>query len=376
MGDAPRKTAEDWRRERAEEAREISDMLTDRIEELAPILLPEGVKAGREWRAGSKGSKSIILASGGRHRRGTYTDWEQGGKGQSPLFAVAELICNGSMRDAVAWSRSFLGIEKMHGDELELARKRSEERRAAEEKRAAEAAHKRARTARGIWHNAAPLEGSPAAAYLEGSRGIELARLGTFPGALRYRPDVYCKARQGHYPAMVSSLWRLGEPKMIAVHRTFLDVHEDGRVTKAAGVDPVRSILGSWPGAVIPLTRGEAGTRWKDIEEGELVCLGEGIEEGLSVAMVKPAWRCAAVGFVGNFGQVLLPVWCHVVLAINNDAEGSPAHVAIFGGETPGGRRVPGAIAELEDKGHVVKVARPPSEFADWNDFLRGIRRE
>lgn len=350
----------------------ITDMLSDRIADLAPILLPEGHKMGNNWRAGAKGSKSIVLTGRGR---GTYTDFEQSPKGMSPLFAVKELICNGAMREAVEWSRAWLGIVKPSGNELELARRRSADRRAADEKKAAEDGAKRARQARGIWHNALPIAGTPAEDYLRGARGIALERLEKMPGALRYRPDVWCKAREGYFPAMVSGLWRQGAPEMVACHRTFLDLEAAGGVDKAR-IDPPRSILGSWPGAVIPLTRGETGKRWRDIEEGELVCLGEGIEEGLSVAMVKPGWRVGAVGFVGNFGRVELPVWCHVVLAINNDAEGSPAHVAIFGGETPGGTPVQGAIAELEARGHVVNVARPPAEFADWNDFLRGKRRE
>jgi len=251
-------------------------------------------------------------------------------------------------------------------------RKRAEERRRQSEKQAAEDVDKKARQARAIWHVGVELKGTPAAEYLSGARGIDLEALATMPGAIRYHEKVWCKARRGEYPAMVSGLWKIGQPKMQAVHRTFIAPRDGG--WGKADVDPVRSILGSWPGAIIPISRGETGSRWVDLEEGEVVALGEGIEEALSVASVKPEWRCAAVGFVGGFAQVELPVWCHVMLCINNDKPGSPAHKAIFGDESR--PELVGAVEALERKGHVVRVCRPPDGFKDWNDFLRGVRDE
>ena len=371
MSGAPR-TPEEWKRARAEEARLLSDMLRERITALAAVLLPEGRRDGADWRAGARGSKSIRLTG---PDRGVYRDFEAGTKGMDPLGTVAALLCNGSLREAVAWSKAYLGYEGLSDNAVARAKAKAEERAAADRAQAKQHDAKRARQARGLWHNAAPLAGSPAETYLRVARGIDIGRLPKPPGALRYSPATWCKTRQGEYPAMVSGLWRQGAAQMVACHRTYLAGHADGRVTKA-DVEPVRSILGSWPGAVIPLTRGETGRRWRDIEEGELVALGEGIEEGLSVALVKPEWRVGAVGFVGNFGRVILPCWCHVVLCVNNDPPGSPADVAVHGGRLASGRQVPGAVAELEAAGHVVRVAQPPAAFKDWNDFLRGVKRE
>lgn len=351
---------EDARRARSEEASLISAMLKDRVDDLAAVLLPEGRREGANWRAGAKGSKSIVLSGA---NRGVYRDFEQSSAGMDMLQAIAEILCNGSLREAVAWAKSYLGMSQMDAGAIELARKRADERAAKDRKATAEKDLKRRAQAGGIWHSAAPLAGTMAEVYLREQRGIHLDRLATVPGALRFSSKVWCKDRRGEYPAMVSSLWRQGDPKLVAVHRTYLDATPGGSVDKADIPTP-RSILGSWPGAVIPIQRGETGKRWKDIEEGELVALGEGIEEGLSVALVKPAWRVAAVGFVGNFGPVELPVWCHIVICANNDPPGSEATVA-----------VQRATAELETRDHLVRVARPPEQFKDWNDFLRGVQR-
>ncbi len=351
---------EDIRRARSEEASLISSMLSDRVDDLAALLLPEGRREGANWRAGSKGSKSIILTG---PNRGVYRDFEQSDGGMDMLKAVAELLCNGSLRDAVAWSRSYLGMSGMDAGALALAERRAKERAAQDRKDAVAKDLKRREQAGGIWHSAGPLAGSLADTYLRTARGIDIRKLNKPPSALRYSSDVWCKDRRGKYPAMVSSLWRQGDPKMVAVHRTYLAPTPDGGADKAEVSTP-RSILGSWPGAIIPIQRGETGKRWKDIEEGELVAFGEGVEEGLSVALVKPDWRVGAVGFVGNFAQVVLPVWCHVVICANNDPAGSEAAVAIDK-----------AVPALEERGHLVRVARPPEQFKDWNDFLRGVKR-
>lgn len=355
-------------RRQREEVATISAMLQERVEDLAPILLPEGSRHGHDWRAGRGGKLSIRLTG---PNRGVFRDFREA-KGTDMLGAIQHLLCGGRFRDALAWSRSYLGLQGEDEGALRLARKRAEERRRQSERQAAEDQDKKARQARAIWHTGVELKGTPAADYLQGARGIDLAALDRMPGAIRFHDKVWCKARKGEYPAMVSGLWRLGVPKMQAVHRTFISKGDHG--WQKADVDPVRSILGSWPGALVPVTRGETGKRWTQIEEGEVVALGEGIEEALSIASVKPEWRCAAVGFVGNFAKVVLPVWCHVMLCINNDPEGSPASKAIFG--DPDRPDVPGAVAALEKMGHVVRVCRPPEGFKDWNDFLRGIRNE
>lgn len=363
-----RETREEREARQREELRGISAMLQDRVSDLAPILLPEGrlENRGREWRAGARGGRSIVLHG---PTRGVYRDFELGEKGCDMLGAIAALLCNGSMRDAIAWARSYLGLTDTDAEAYALARKRAEERRKVDEEERAKLDAKRQRQARGLWHAAEPLAGGPADQYLRG-RGIDIRRLARPPSALRFNPQTWCQDRGGKYPAMVSALFRLGEPQLVATHRTYIAPHADG-YGKAA-IDKPRSILGSWPGAVIPIQRGETGKRWIDIQEGEEVAFGEGIEEGLSIALVRPKWRVGAVGFVGNFAQIKLPCWCHVMLCINNDPPGSQADRAIFGDPE---KNLPGAVRVLEEAGHVVRVLRPPAEFKDWNDLLTGKRR-
>lgn len=351
------------RRMAAEQLKEITALLQDRVEDLAPILLPEGRREGSDWRAGSRGGRSIALRG---VYRGVYRDFESGEKGCDMLQAVADILCSGSLRDAIAWSRSYLGLADMNAEALELARRKASERQARAAKDRSARDRKRQKQAAGIWHGGAPIAGTPADEYLQG-RGIDLRRLARPPSALRYNPETWCKDRRGKFPAMVSALFRFDAPELVATHRTFLEIDAAGVVK--APIDTPRSILGSWPGAVIPIQRGETGRRWKDIEEGEILALGEGVEEGLSVALVQPEWRVGAVGFVGNFGQIKLPSWCHIMLCINNDPPGSEAHRAIFGDPDKGRA---GAAAALEAAGHVVRVLRPPAAFKDWNDVLTG----
>lgn len=366
--DRREETPEERDRRRKEEVRALAALLQERVSDLAPILLPEGrlEQRGREWRAGSRGGRSIMLAG---PTRGVYRDFEAGDKGCDMLAAVAKILCNGSMRDAIAWARSYLGVQDTDGEAYRLALRRAEERRKVDEAKQAELDAKRRRQAGGLWHSAEPLAGGPADQYLMG-RGIDIRRLARPPSALRFNPKTWCQDRRAEHPAMVASLWKIGDPKLVATHRTYLAPRGDGW-TKA-DVEKPRSILGSWPGAVIPIQRGETGKRWVDIAEGEEVAFGEGIEEGLSIALVRPKWRVGAVGFVGNFAQIVLPVWCHVMLCINNDPPGSQADKAIFGDPAEGKR---GAVELLEEAGHVVRVLRPPPEFKDWNDLLTGKKR-
>lgn len=358
---------DELKRIREEELRTITAMLQDRVESLAPVLLPDGRRDGIDWREGRRGSRSIRLSG---TYRGVFRDFESGEKGCDMLQAIADLLCNGNLRDAIAWARSWLGLSDMSEDTIALAKKRAEERRASAEADRKKHNAKRIRQARGLWFSAAPIVGTPAAAWLM-ARGIDIAELAAPPAALRYNPETWCSERKRPAPAMVSALFRSGEAQLVATHRTYIEELEPGRWGKAP-VQKVRSILGSWPGAVIPLQRGKTGRRWVDMDEGETVAFGEGIEEGLSIALVRPEWRVGAVGFVGNFGQIKLPKWAHVILCINNDPPGSEAERAVFGDPE---KNRPGAVRELEGAGHVVRVVRPPAGFKDWNDLLNGKRQ-
>ena len=364
------RTWDEAHRRRREELEAIKAALTDRIEDLAPILLPDGARVGHEWRDGRRGSKSIKLRG---PAKGTYRDFEAGTRPTGPLDAIAELVCAGSIREAISWSRSFLGMEDVAAEAIARAARRAEERRQRSAADAERERERRAGLARQLWHGAAPIAGTPAESYLR-DRGIDLSELRRIPGVLRYTERAWCAERQAEHPAMLASLWRTGWPQPVATHRTYLE-HRDVGWRKARIASP-RSTLGSWPGAIIPIQRGDGDRRWRDLEEGELVAFGEGIEEALSIALIKPEWRVAAVGYVANFAQIVLPCWCHVMLCTNNDPDDSEAAAAIYGGQLTDGSHRIGAVEALEAKGHVVRVARPDARFKDWNDELTGKELE
>ena len=341
-------------------------MLRDRIEDLARMIYPDGHRFGREWRVGRKGSVSVVLTGS---RAGLWSDFEAGLHGDA-MEMVAHGLFGGDKRAAFAWARDWLGVDTLTPEEHERAKKKIEaNRRRARDRERAER-RRREKVAGGMWFGAQPsIVGTPAERYLAG-RAIAVGEFPKYPGALRWQPRAWCKARQargedGKYPAMFSALWRPGESRPAAVHRTFLDIRADGSVGKAP-IEAPRTVYGPWDGALLPVQRGlredgRVAPPLRDMEEGEVVAFGEGLEEGLSIALVKPEWRVFAVAFVGNFQHIRLPRWAHIMLCGNNDPAQSQAAKALE------------AAADILDQaGHAVRILRPPRHYKDWNDYLMG----
>lgn len=148
---------------------------------------------------------------------------------------------------------------------------------------------------------------------------------------------------------------------MIAVHRTWLQQHDDGRVTKAPLMDAKRS-WGTYKGGFISLSRGASGKRLADVTDPETVAISEGIEDGLTVSLVAPELRVLCAVSLSNMLNIDLPEACtEVLIAGQNDAAGSPAHETLH--------RV---IQRFRAQGRTVRVALPPAGTKDLNDLLRG----
>ena len=187
-----------------------------------------------------------------------------------------------------------------------------------------------------IWHEAEPLGGSPAKAYLE-SRGILAAS-----SALRFHPRTPLgpKGRTRFLPAMIAAVSLDEGP--IAIHRTFLSTEAS---TKATFDKPKRA-LGSL---------GEAAVRLFAPVSGKLG-LAEGIESALSAYALTgiPVWAT-----LGNerFGLVSIPESVtELHLFVDHDA----------GGELAASRGL-GAYAQ---EGRTIQVRKPHPSDTDWNDEL------
>ena len=337
-----------------EDAGEIARMLGARAEQLVRELLPAGRREGAEWKCGSlagERGRSLSVCIRGR-KAGVWADFASGVAGDA-LDLVAEVLFQGRKTEALHWARRWLGLPSDGAPipEQRRAPPPSPEADAAAAKRTACAVAR-------IWAESRPeLRGTPAAGYLAG-RGIDLARLGRQPRALRFHPALPCVERGAPLPAMLGAICG-SDGQMIGLHRTWLELVEGqwrkGRLTAS------KKVLGNIRGGTIRLWRGASGLPLAQAAPGSEVVIAEGIETGLSIALSCPERRVLAAVSVGNLAAIELPPQIEgVVIAAENDGFNTPVMTAL--------QR---AIDRWMAEGRKVRVARSPVG-SDMNDLLRG----
>lgn len=266
--------------------------------------------------------------------------------------------------DAVGWimQRDHVGfreaVERLGGHADRTPSPGAQNDATAEEARAARDLKQRRDVALRLFLAAQPsLAGTPAESYLL-ARGINLARLGRQPRALRFHVGLMHPCGQ-IFPALIAAVTG-ADGAVSAVHRTFL-ARDGDRWGKAPVADPKLS-LGVVTGGHIPLSRGASGRTLRDALPDERVVIGEGIETCLSIVMAVPELRVISAVSIGNMGSVVLPPQIRrVVLAADNDVKPDPR------------RRLARAILSHAEAGRRVDVARAPVG-KDFNDTLRGFR--
>ena len=370
--------------------------LAGRIASLCAELFPGGSVEGNEYRIGgvdgSPGRSMAIHLAG--DRAGIWQDFATADHKGDALDLVAKALFSGDKSRAVAWSRAWLGYEGGVKPEVVAA---ARSRLVKAKKDEAERIERVRRAALRLYLEAQPaIAGTPADLYLRG-RGLALERLGRQPGALRFHPA--CRyfekvpgsdrpVPRGTLPAMIASIVN-ARGDAIAVHRTYLQVGPDGCATKAA-IDEPKKTLGRFLGGWIPLWKGtlpngREGKRfgeltdkdaaaWVDPSTGEIhdehannsVFVSEGIEDGLTVAIVEPRRRVIAGITVGNLVNLQLPPAMRFVTILRQaDAPGSKAALA-----------VERALDRWLGEGREVFEVPPPEGFKDINDRLRGQHME
>jgi hypothetical protein len=142
------------------------------------------------------------------------------------------------------------------------------------------------------WSDAQRLRrGDPVDRYLE-YRGIDLARLGRAPSALRYHHALWNSQSKRYWPAMVAAITS-PNGDLAAIHCTWLAAAATA-VTKAPIADHhgpfggAKRTLGHYRGGGIRLWRGASGEAWGAMPKGETVMIGEGIEDTLSGVLNHP----------------------------------------------------------------------------------------
>ncbi|WP_428484908.1 DUF7146 domain-containing protein [Rhodopila sp.] len=329
-------------------------MLAARAPELVGRLLPDGRREGHEWvHASLNGTsrRSLSVHLTGR-KAGVWSDFASGDAGDA-LDLVAAVVCAGKLRDAIAWARAWLGLADGPAP--------SEQRRppppAPDPAEAARAeAATRGAAIKLFLAGAETLAGTPVAAYLAG-RGIDLAELTRQPRSLRYHPALWNRESHRHWPAMLAGITDAAGD-MVAVHRTWLALAEDGRWRKAPLQDPKMS-LGRLAGGAVRLWRGASGKPLARAPHDETVAIGEGIETALSVVMACPELRVLYAVSLANMANVVLPPAVHTVILLKDEDGANVATTRAFAR----------AIDAFQTQGRSVRVARPPVG-KDFNDAL------
>ena len=344
------------------DAAEIKLLLQAGIAGLVLKLAPEGHRSGRYWiaknptRNDRKPGSFWIAMSGGAI--GCWRDEATGEKGD--VFGlIAYLTGAKDFKEALAWAKGYLGLERMTADDKRAAVRKIEKDQAATERQVKEKLAADRRRAFALWLDAKPLAGTLGESYLL-SRGIRLSALAKPPGAVKFMAAMRHVESQESWPGLVTLMDDPHGNNSCAIHRTWLARDGSGK----APVDPARKIWPAYKGLVIKLARGASGYRVNEaIERGvkDTLILCEGVEDGLSLAMAVPEARVWAAGSLGNLGEIVLPECIgEVIVAADNDW-GKPQAERLFNR----------GVQALVRQGRPVRIARSPIG-KDANDALRG----
>lgn len=291
---------------------EIKAALNARPVELAHALGLYGRQSGQNyWVKDPRRPDGGNLSSFAIHtRRGIWKDWSQN-EGGDLIRLVAVYACGGDDKRAVKWCLDWLGWTRNKPDTRQMAKLQEQARQADAE--AIETDRRRRKAAKAMWLNGAPLDGmDPASLYLR-ARGVDLNRFKDGPPrALRFVKECEAWPEQQKMPAMVACI-ASEHVGIMAAHRTYLSCENGIWVKAFAGQQrdgkkvPAKRVLGNYAGGTIRLTRGPSGKPLASAPAGEWIALGEGIENVLTVAQVRPDLRCLAAVGLSNLGNVELP---------------------------------------------------------------------
>jgi hypothetical protein len=343
----------------------IRRKLIDNVDGLVAQLLPRAVRTETEWLVGSvmgeAGSSLSICRYG--PKKGVWADFAGDLKGDL-IDLIAAVKFMGDVGEAIGWARRWLNLGTMSPAELLQQEQRAAQAQAQADQQQQDDIAKKKRRAKAMWLSGEPYAGSPAERYMLG-RAMDLTKLPRMPSGLRYHPKVWNREAGGvELPAMLAPVNDAVTGEQLAVHRTWLKLHADGRVTKASLRDP-KMTYGPRKGGLIALTRGASGKPLKQMPEGEWLAVSEGIENGYSVAIARPEKRIAAAIALDNLAELRLPPQCGGLFVLaDNDVKDVPR--AAF----------ERAMNRLAERRIAFQIVRPPAGFKDFNDWLVALARQ
>jgi len=343
----------------------IKEKLARQIDSLVPQLLPNAVKSGNEWTAGSggfaPGTSFSIRASG--NKIGIWADFKAGKRGDI-IDLIAYAQTGGDKGKAIAWARRYLNLDSMDPAERRQAEDRAAASRAKKQADEAKALLERQRMAFGHFMRAVPIKGTPAELYLNG-RHIDFGVLGRYPASARFHPAMLCPETNVKRRCLLLSVNDTGS-MMVTVHRVFLFQHPAGRWTKAdvksgGPMQKAKRAYSSYGGAWIPVWRGASNRSMSAIDPTEWIAICEGYEDALTIAMVMRHLRVLAAISLTNFATLRLPPCAGIYLCADNDQSETARE------------QFDSAVAALEARGFLVRVVRPPQQFKDFNEWAAAL---
>jgi hypothetical protein len=359
---------------------EIKDMLLGQVENVvyhyAPAVQESYQDKGKYFTLNpgrpdrSVGSFVVTLTGS---KAGKWNDFATGQHGDILDLIALNLGCN--LSDAVREARAYLGLQSASPEDLrrrEDAARRAKAQRQEAMRREAEDRERYRRAAHALWLSGREsLRGTPVEFYLRDRRGIDLARIGRQPRALRYLEACRYKHMdrktgeiiEGEFPAMVAIV-NDAKGNAVACHRTWLAIGPDGRWDKAPVPKP-KKVLAEYAGAWINIwtgigPQGGKGVPLTQAPEGTVLHITEGIEDALSAVILMPEARVIAGISLSNLGELKLPPAVAEIVLIADQDEGAEARAAL--------QR---AIAAHRAAGRRVRLWQNQSGGKDLNDALR-----
>lgn len=338
----------------------IKARANDLVREIASELLPNGREDGGYWRTGSiadEAGQSLAVTLTGPDK-GMWCDYAASGPegGGNLIQLAAHAAFRGDVGQAIAWLKSKLGLDDLDPGRLRKLQAEAREHAAEADQDAAARAEKMRRLAHSLFLSGRAIADTPVELYLRG-RGIDLRALGHHPRALAWHPEVWNSEAKRKLPCMLAAAVDV-DGRHIATHRTWIAPDGKGGWTKA-DLEDAKMTIGRSAGGFVPLWKGECRKPMKDIDPGTDVYVSEGIEDGLTVAIARPALRIICAIALRKIAHLKLPDQVGRLVIIGQ-RDTHPKTLAAL----------EAAIAAHQELGREVWLTPPPAGFKDVNEAL------
>ena len=315
-------------------------------------------------------------------KRGVWCNWGQPDQKGDLIELIHCALFSGQAgrSSALKWALNWLGLsnevvrsDPAAAEQMRSAKEYAVRRRAWQEEADARERERRRRQAFALYLRTDNVEYAQApeiADYLR-TRRVPIDLLDEQPTALRFTRWAYYDRENPAMPAMLAPIIHPVTRRHMATHITYLEYREGHWRNLSAPGALRRKVLGAKQGGVIPLLRGASGRRLRDAPDGDVLLISEGIENGLSAAVLIRDWprlpddpRLFAAVDAQNWAALELPPQFHsVILAHDRDDQRLGAFRQKVG------------EAWLEE-GRSVQHFRPPSEFKDFNEYASRLMQE